>query len=191
MKLKFLLILSFCSSSVNANEKTACSSQQLFSKYDQLNKLETESNFFEQMEDWISTMKPPYLEFPTYKEELVEKNEHWVNFCTNGKLGTGLSYNQNGKIGGKGEVHFDETSECFNELDVEKVDGTFINGFLDGMAWIHFRNMSFFAAPFHRGTVSGLARMFSCKFGFCDFEEPAAWNVPDWLTEVSFFFMII
>jgi hypothetical protein len=186
MKFNFLLILSFYASSVHSNEKTACTSRQQLSKSDQLNELEIESNFLEQIEDWISTIKPPYLEFPTYKEELVEKNEHWVNFCRNGKLGTGLSYNQNGKIGGKGEVQFDEKSECFNELDVEKVNGTFINGFLDGMAWIHF-----FAAPFHRGTVSGLARMFSCKFGFCDFEEPAAWNVPNWLTEVSFFFMII
>ena len=68
---------------------------------------------------------------------------------------------------------------------VRKVDGNFANGLLEGSVAIHFDNQSRLMGTFHRGVLSGLARVFQCKFEHCDFEEDLTWNVPNWLSEVS------
>jgi len=111
-----------------------------------------------EIEKWILKLKNPKLELLVIRENSDKNDPHWISSCSGRTLGRGLSKNFGGKIEGKGEMFFDKKSKCFQEFEVERVVGTFIGGLLDGMASIHFKNQSFFIAPFYRGSVSGLAR---------------------------------
>ena len=91
---------------------------------------------------------------------------------------------RNGTIEGRGILTYSADSFCSKDKDVEKVNGTFVDGKLSGMATVHFTNQSIFRAPFNRGSISGLGRMFSCQYGVCDFSVES-WNVPNWLSRVS------
>jgi hypothetical protein len=90
----------------------------------------------------------------------------------------------NGTIEGRGILSYPSDSICSTEKGIEIVNGSFVDGRLTGMSTIYFSNMSILRAPFYRGSVSGLARTFSCQYGECDFNEEA-WNKPIWLSEVS------
>ncbi len=70
-----------------------------------------------------------------------------------------------------------------------ELDGTFVEKLLEGISTIRFANQSSLVASFHSGVLSGLARVFGCQFGGCDFEDNLPWNVPNWLTEVSYSFL--
>ena len=94
-----------------------------------------------------------------------------------------MTRNRAGRIEGRGQVDFIETTTCFVAFDVVRVDGTFVDGLLDGIASVHFKNSSFFVAPFRGGTVCGVSRTFDCKYGHCDYDDDS-WNIPNWLSEV-------
>ena len=71
-------------------------------------------------------------------------------------------------------------------VEVREVEGNLANRLLEGSATIYFANRSQLIGTFHRGVLSGLARVFQCKFEQCDFEENLTWNIPNWLSEVSY-----
>jgi len=145
------------------------------------------------LKKWIETIKNPNLEFPVFEDGCNQKEQHWIGSCSDGTLSKGLIKNEAGKLEGKGELTFDKSSECFDKFKVSKVVGTFAGGLLEGTASIHFKNQSFFIAPFCQGSVSGLARTFMCQFGFCDYEGDSEkfWNTPEWLSEVTTFIILI
>ena len=87
---------------------------------------------------------------------------------------------------GPGEIYFRQNSECFKSHNVTMINGTFVDGILEGMATIQFQNMSQLVTAFHIGAQSGLTRLFQCRFEDCDFIEPASWNIPNWLSKVKF-----
>jgi hypothetical protein len=68
---------------------------------------------------------------------------------------------------------------------VTELDGRIVEGLLDGIATIRFANQSSLLASFQNGVLSGLSRVFRCKFEECDFEDILSWNDPTWLAEVS------
>jgi len=138
----------------------------------------------ETIQNWIEKMKNPKLENPIFEPDSNDGDKHWIRHCTDGSLKDGLAFNEKGQIEGHGEIAFDKDSFCSKTFQVSKVDGTFVDGLLNGEASIQFKNLTSFVASFRRGVASGLARTFSCRFGHCDFEDDRI-NSPDWLTEVN------
>ena len=144
-----------------------------------------------ELDRWIAKLKNPKLEFPTFVDDSDnDVIKHWLGSCREGDLGPGLRRNRAGNIEGRGEVVFGDKTTCFKVFNVVRVDGTFVDGLLDGMASVHFKNSSFFVAPFRDGSVSGLSRTFDCRYGHCDYEEPDSWNIPNWLSEVQLCFKV-
>ena len=74
-----------------------------------------------------------------------------------GNLISGLS-SKNGTIAGCGIVTYDKESKCYTDKGVEFVNGTFVDGQLEGMATIQFANLTRLRAPFSKGVISGLTR---------------------------------
>ena len=144
-----------------------------------------------ELDRWIAKLKNPKLEFPTFVDDSDnDVIKHWLDSCREGDLGPGLRRNRAGNIEGRGEVVFGDKTTCFKVFNVVRVDGTFVDGLLDGMASVHFKNSSFFVAPFRDGSVSGLSRTFDCRYGHCDYEDPESWNIPNWLSEVRLCFKV-
>jgi hypothetical protein len=140
---------------------------------------------------WLKEMKEIWRDFPVYRQMKINSksatNIKYLEPCKYdkiGKLEKGLIHNENGSLEGTGVLTFDgKGSSCFSKLGVHKINGTFANGQLDGMATVYFNNGSFLRAPFLNGAISGLARTFSCQYGACDFDYEA-WNKPNRLSEV-------
>ena len=53
---------------------------------------------------------------------------------------------------------YDKESKCYTDKGVEFVNGTFVDGQLEGMATIQFANLTRLRAPFSKGVLSGLTR---------------------------------
>ena len=142
---------------------------------------------------WLKDMKTIWKDFPVFKsDELSAKNNSKTQFligCTNDDIASMSSDLRRVKnqLEGKGVLTFEEEkSFCFTKLGIEKVNGSFVNGQLEGMATIHLKNGSLVRAPFSNGIISGLSRVFSCQYGACDFDYQP-WTIPNRLSEVKTF----
>ena len=146
---------------------------------------------------WLKDMKMIWKEFPVYKGKESRSNKspakQFLRECSNDQvfdLTNGLERIKNRLIG-DGILTFNgKKSFCWTKLGIEKVNGSFVNGQLEGMATIHFKNGSFLRAPFSNGIISGLSRVFTCQYGACDFDYQP-WTIPNRLSEVSFIFSLV
>jgi len=124
---------------------------------------------------WLKEMKEVWKDFPEHRSDLDGSDP--VKFFGDCRFDQKSDF--------AGILNFDEKSwSCFSKFGVTRVNGSFVGGDLNGFSTVHFLNGSLIRAPFVNGSLSGLARWFTCLYGSCDFDyEP--WNVPDRLAEVS------
>jgi hypothetical protein len=149
-------------------------------------KTKVQSNANSQLLVWLKDMKNIWKDFPveTYERRKPATPIKYFDVCENDKKFEQLKLTSNGNLSNSEVLIFNENdSTCFSKLGVAKINGTFIEGYLNGMATIFFHNGSFIRAPFLNGSISGLLRKFSCQYGSCDFDYQP-WNVPNRLEEV-------